>query len=249
MDKDFLRDALNSEINKTTSVDPKKRHSLNVPKAMSNYARSHGAQEEKENAQQEINCPACHAKMHLQTNHKNLNLFWRCSNYACNQTQDFDGGWFFIGLLPIELEEFSLEIPTQIQSSRRQRSPQCPRCRGGMQLRSRKDSKSEFWGCFNYPTCKGTVDAQLYLDQESAINNSQLKSDPPPSKDALMSLMELAVGVLGSKHAVDRWFGTPKTYALKGKRPIDVVVTAEGREKIKAMLEEILSDNIRSEGI
>lgn len=38
-------------------------------------------------------------------------------------------------------------------------SPLCPKCDDPMVLRRNRLDGSTFWGCSNYPTCKGTVSA------------------------------------------------------------------------------------------
>ena len=39
-------------------------------------------------------------------------------------------------------------------------SPECPKCKGGMSLREAKKGKfagTYFWGCDNFPKCRGIV--------------------------------------------------------------------------------------------
>jgi hypothetical protein len=37
--------------------------------------------------------------------------------------------------------------------------PRCPKCRGEMQLRTNRNDGTRFWGCLQYPDCRGTTDS------------------------------------------------------------------------------------------
>ena len=56
-------------------------------------------------------------------------------------------------------------------------APKCPKCGGEMKRRTRRDGSGEFWGCVNYPECKGTVHisgtkAQPLLSREPRVVDS-----------------------------------------------------------------------------
>ena len=56
-------------------------------------------------------------------------------------------------------------------------APRCPKCGGEMRRRTRRDGSGEFWGCVNYPECKGTVHisgtkAQPLLSREPRVVDS-----------------------------------------------------------------------------
>ncbi len=49
-------------------------------------------------------------------------------------------------------------VPIQTTTSI-QPAPSCPRCGGTMLRRINKTTKSEFWGCADFPKCRGTLEA------------------------------------------------------------------------------------------
>jgi hypothetical protein len=52
--------------------------------------------------------------------------------------------------------------------------PRCPKCKGPMQMRTRRDDQSKFWGCKAYPVCKGTRNsAQAQADMNAAPLNNE----------------------------------------------------------------------------
>ena len=46
------------------------------------------------------------------------------------------------------------------------KKPPCPECGGRMTLRERKVDGAQFWGCSNYPDCKGTMDIDGEEDED-----------------------------------------------------------------------------------
>ena len=49
-------------------------------------------------------------------------------------------------------------------------SPKCPKCNSGMSLREARRGKfagNKFWGCDNYPKCKGIIN---YENKSYTIN-------------------------------------------------------------------------------
>ena len=54
--------------------------------------------------------------------------------------------------------------------------PTCPKCQGSMQLRTARfgaNAGGKFWGCNNYPHCKGTRNAE---SEATDVNSQQNKS-------------------------------------------------------------------------
>ena len=49
--------------------------------------------------------------------------------------------------------------PIQRTTTSIQPTPSCPRCGSAMLRRTNKTTKSEFWGCVNFPRCRGTLEA------------------------------------------------------------------------------------------
>ncbi len=51
--------------------------------------------------------------------------------------------------------------------------PSCPKCGGRMTLRERHSDGEQFWGCVNYPDCKGTepLDYDEGLDDWDFFNH------------------------------------------------------------------------------
>lgn len=51
--------------------------------------------------------------------------------------------------------------------------PQCPSCDGDMVQRTNRIDGTKFWGCKNYPTCKGIV--QLEEEDEDLVPTDSLR--------------------------------------------------------------------------
>jgi predicted RNA-binding Zn-ribbon protein involved in translation (DUF1610 family) len=94
-------------------------------------------------------CPKCGKEMVKRVAQKGKNSgkeFWGCSDYpACKAT------------LNVEAEE-KVESPDTQELE--ENSPTCPKCDGPMIKRTIKKGEKageEFWGCGNFPKCRGTV--------------------------------------------------------------------------------------------
>ncbi|RYE44022.1 MAG: DUF2384 domain-containing protein [Hyphomicrobiales bacterium] len=51
-------------------------------------------------------------------------------------------------------------------------------------------------------------------------------------------ILELAQELLGSREAAERWLAEP-AMALDGLRPLDLMATHEGRERLKALINQL----------
>jgi restriction system protein len=53
-----------------------------------------------------------------------------------------------------------ITLPASVEPAPAQRAaPACPKCGGAMVQRANRTTNKPFWGCSNYPTCKGTLEA------------------------------------------------------------------------------------------
>lgn len=55
-------------------------------------------------------------------------------------------------------------------------APQCPKCESDMVLRRRKADNVPFWGCTDFPSCRGIVNVD---DDAQPKKNGKKKSDEP----------------------------------------------------------------------
>jgi ATP-dependent DNA helicase RecQ len=78
--------------------------------------------------------------------------------------------------------------PSKSKTSVSKDSPKCPICRGPMQLRRAKRGKNagnHFWGCLDFPNCKGTVDEEA--SSRDANPEDHVAPDSPSTVDSRSS--------------------------------------------------------------
>ena len=56
-------------------------------------------------------------------------------------------------------------------------TPKCPQCNDQMKLRTRRYDNAKFWGCANFPRCKGTRRYQETQETQKEINWSEYQKD------------------------------------------------------------------------
>lgn len=65
------------------------------------------------------------------------------------------------------------------------RGPSCPRCKSKMIIRTRRSDGGRFWGCSQYPDCKGTLEtsqAEKIMDQEALANIARAQEQDAAKK-------------------------------------------------------------------
>lgn len=75
--------------------------------------------------------------------------------------------------------------PIESENSIAEGSPACPVCHGAMQLRRAKRGKNAgnyFWGCLDFPNCKGTVDKDT--PTQSGRQKKPVVPEPPSTTDS-----------------------------------------------------------------
>jgi ssDNA-binding Zn-finger/Zn-ribbon topoisomerase 1 len=226
-----------------------KKTVLNIPVAMEEYAKSHGAQKEILKDQTPPSCPKCGKLMKLRKNNKTNSNYFGCNDFNCRGSKSLTYEWFYVGELPIELEDFIIHNkPTSYKQS-----PQCPLCGGQMQLKQKSIRNTEFWSCMGYPSCKGIRKSDIpfsssnfnkpseYTKKQTIKTNNDKTLIPtqiPINHTVLIEFLELASDVLGDIRNAEKWLTTPKL-TLLNKRPIDILDTTDGQSKIKAMLDTL----------
>ncbi len=117
------------------------------PKAPNNASTSQAS-----NADSELRCPVCGKPYHRVT--WNGSAFWSCGNRACRSTLSDDNG------KPVPRDNSNTYQTKQAGSSftsnnsRNENTPTCPTC--GAPMRLRNGVRGRFWGCSNFPKCRGT---------------------------------------------------------------------------------------------
>lgn len=158
--------------------------------------------------------------------------------------------WFVVGEVPLALLSF---VPKKVRQASQEYGPSCPECGSYMIKRYRKADGSAFWGCSKFPLCKATVDWETDSIEhvESPIKRGLgLGADKSPTSKRKMDssflrtrwekIVELAADKLGDAAKVEKWLETPHK-ALHWAKPIKVIGTAEGCDRVEQLLEALLS--------
>lgn len=153
---------------------------------------------------------------------------------------DKENGWYCFEPVPTELEEFA-ESRAKLTKPYDDKFIQCPKCGGQMQIKPTRIG-GVFWGCMSFPRCKGSrsvdetevqhfkkVLENLPDDQNNFVINTGLN---------YIELYELGIKQLGNRKDFENWLTMSKV-ALKGKKPIEVIKTAEGYSKVIELLTTI----------
>lgn len=160
--------------------------------------------------------------------------------------------WFVAGEVPIPLLSFVFK---DIRQAIPEYGPSCPRCGFHMVKRYRKMDGNGFWGCSRYPACQCTTEWDYGEAEHIAVvlkrSPLSLKDEPidtepsqPGKKDCSFlrprweALVAHAAEILGSIKAAERWLQTPMA-SLNGKKPIELIGTAEGCERIEKLLDSL----------
>lgn len=165
-------------------------------------------------------------------------------NYVTQYGAQYDKetGWYCLDPVPAELDEF-INILDRIKKQPAEKNIQCPRCGGQMHLISKRDG-GIFWSCMSFPRCKGARN----VDEADERGFKKVLSAKPGKDENFVEkasqqyreLLELALRELGHQKVFDNWLATPKV-ALEGKRPMEVLNTDEGYNKVMDLLRKINS--------
>lgn len=242
MEKKIFASALNElKIGFEKGGRANKKHILVVSPAVEEYALSHGAQLADYAGEQPPVCPECNSGMNLRQGTQENSKFWSCSNSRCRGTHTYRPEWFFVGDVPVELEELVYKPPVVVDLQAR--APQCPSCGGQMKLRSTRDGSRDFWSCMGFPACKGARNPAVVLDAETEKKPVQKPSNNKATSllgsPKIVELIKYSIAVLGSENAAKKWLAKPNMYQLDGKSPFDVLATDEGRKKVRLMLKTL----------
>lgn len=60
------------------------------------------------------------------------------------------------------------------------KNPTCPDCGGPMESRINRQNQRRFWGCKNYPNCKGTRDTDGLSRSERNHDREDTEDRPAP---------------------------------------------------------------------
>lgn len=160
--------------------------------------------------------------------------------YAKSHGAKFDKevGWYFVGDIPHELEEFVIQLPRARSSNI---TVYCPRCGGQMKLTESRLGNI-FWGCMLFPKCRGTRRVE---DTENEGEAKRVEEFAKPklvtnkvAQTTSKQIADVALKNLGNPVAVEKWFLTPKL-ALGGKKPIEVLKSPVGQKLLLEMLRKI----------
>lgn len=168
--------------------------------------------------------------------------------YAKEYGAQFDRkrGWYVVGEVPVELEEFLIRSPRKRTENI---TVYCPQCGGQMKLKKSR-AGNIFWSCMLYPKCRGSrnvedtgVDSEAKpiaeIVEPKTVNKNGANVEIKNGAEAeIAQIVALALKELGSNGNVEAWFSSPKV-ALNGKRPFDVIRSAAGRKLLLKLLREI----------
>lgn len=153
---------------------------------------------------------------------------------------DKENGWYCFEPVPLELEEF-VNAADKIKKQYIEKYMQCPICGGQMHLKPTSDGRI-FWGCMSYPRCKGSRSVNETKDGHF---KRVLKAVPEKGDNFISNthqnfreLVELGLRELGHQKEFENWLAKPKV-ALNGKRPIEVINTDEGYNKVMDLLTKV----------
>lgn len=161
--------------------------------------------------------------------------------------------WYCYEPVPPALENFVVQ---PVRQPEYEPSRFCPECGSSMVKRTNKTRGTQFWGCSNYPKCKGTIEIDHVIshaadmavkgldrswngapDKKPESQNKTVRK-PHPLNDYWVAITKLAAEKCGGEAQAQRWMKTPKL-SLKQKRPIDLLGTEEGCAKVAAMLHDL----------
>ena len=178
--------------------------------------------------------------------------------YARDRGAKFDkavGLWFVEGEVPNDLIGL---IPKKPNKTVHVVAPSCPACGSHMVERRRQSDGNLFWGCSQFPRCKGIVTFEDHLEyvepwQSKSVVDFLKTNDafakPSPSKDKKRSSMPpelqaevervvaFAAKVRGGSSRAEKWLSSPKV-ALKGKIPIHLMTSMDGCLLVEKLLLE-----------
>lgn len=179
--------------------------------------------------------------------------------YARDRGAKFDkelSQWFVEGEVPNDLIGL---IPKKPNKTVHIVAPSCPVCGSHMVERRRQRDGNLFWGCSQFPRCKGIVAFEDHLESvepwksKSVIDflkTNDIFANPLPPKDKKMSSMPpalraevervvaFAAKVRGGSSQAERWLSSPKV-ALKGKIPMHIMTSMDGCLLVEKLLLEI----------
>lgn len=162
--------------------------------------------------------------------------------------------WCVVGDVPAELENL---IPREANKRAPHIvAPACPLCGFHTILRSTK-KKDLFWGCSQFPRCRGSIDYEKYLDivgvettkhaidalgsstsgKSSAQQPKFIKKEslPPELQTAISEIAFLAEAAFGSLERAHNWLRTPKV-GLSGRTPLGAMQKLEGCQQVKQLI-------------
>jgi len=156
--------------------------------------------------------------------------------------------WYVSGEVPMELLSF---VPKLARGPVPESFPSCPKCGSMMVKRYRRTDGGAFWGCSQYPRCPGIVDwtynnvalAQDALKPILDVPDNDSPRELKPSnvvevsslKPYLERIVSMATEKLGGVKAARRWLETSKV-AFLGKKPLEVMRSVEGCQRVEQLL-------------
>lgn len=159
--------------------------------------------------------------------------------------------WYVDGEVPPTLENFVVRAPRE---RKRDYSHKCPLCGGHLMERHRIRDGELFLGCSSFPSCKFTT-AWPYEESGNVIDalpNSFIGTNRAPkdaattttckdSSEALRprweALIKKAQDHMGEEEA-NRWLVRPLPYALRGRRPVDLLLQGkDGFDRFNQLLD------------
>lgn len=152
--------------------------------------------------------------------------------------------WYCYEPVPPALENFVVQ---PVRQPEYEPSRFCPECGSSMVKRTNKTRGTQFWGCSNYPKCKGTIEIDHVISHiaDMAVKLRKEFSDilnKVYRQPVLWSRTYFVATCGGAPLEVIQQYiqqqGNPD-WSLKQKRPIDLLGTEEGCAKVAAMLHDL----------
>lgn len=158
--------------------------------------------------------------------------------------------WFVFEPVPPQLQSHLRDKPKQVPDYAL--APFCLKCGSQMCLKTNSQTGEGFWGCSNFPGCRGRMswdpsNQSSVGDASRQVADSLGRPFPPrkASDDSLklrrIRIEQRALEVLGDGVLARRWLTLSKV-ALGGKSPADVMKNERGYSRVEALLSEFEED-------